>query len=381
MDLPAPAPHYRVALAAMALSAALHAAVFIGMPARFEASEEGEATVITATLVPAEPHRVAVTSPAKHATRRRAAMPQPRREPVRAAKAQSPATPIAPPPGPTPEARAAPLAPAISPAPTDFVAPDGELMAAPGTPLSDVVALAAPSAPPAADAQANAPAPLPDIANFPVEGLPPRLSIDYRLTSALVDAHAAYHWSRDGDAYRITGEGEAVGFFSLFLEGRIEQESSGTVTAAGLRPDRFVENKPGAAQEGLDFDWPDHKVTFEYGDHRKTSALTDDTVDWLSMIFQLAHVPPRTGADTMQLKVFTQRRLYDFHLKVLGVEQIEIPMGKVRALHLRHVDPADGQAVDVWLGIDEHYLPVRMRYPVARNRLMVEQSATSITER
>ena len=52
----------------------------------------------------------------------------------------------------------------------------------------------------------------------------------------------------------------------------------------------------------------------------------------------------------------------------------------MRALHLRHVDPEDGQAVDVWLGIDQHYLPVKMRYPVARNRLMVEQAATSITE-
>jgi hypothetical protein len=35
----------------------------------------------------------------------------------------------------------------------------------------------------------------------------------------------------------------------------------------------------------------------------------------------------------------------------------------------------------VWLGIDQHYLPVKMRYPVAKMRLMVEQSAARISER
>ncbi len=376
MGPPAFPVRYRVAVAAMALSAALHVAIFASIPERIEQSGERDAAVVTATLVPAGPPAPA----AKPAPRRVAPRPRTRRRAVRVAKVNAPAPAVAPAaPEPAPAAVPAPLPPAISAAPTDFVAPGGVPMAAPGTPLSDLVAFAAPPAP--ADATVNASVPPPDPGRFPVEGLPARLSIDYQLTSALVDARAAYHWRREGDAYRITGEGEATGFFSLFLQGHIEQESVGTVTAAGLRPDRFVETRPGAGAEGLDFDWPDHRVTFAYGDHRKTSALTDDTVDWLTMIFQLAHVPPRADAQTMQLKVFTQRRLYDFHLKVLGVEEIEIPMGKVRALHLRHVDPADGQVVDVWLGIDQHYLPVKMRYPAARNRLMVEQSATSITER
>ena len=35
----------------------------------------------------------------------------------------------------------------------------------------------------------------------------------------------------------------------------------------------------------------------------------------------------------------------------------------------------------MWLGVDHHYLPVKLRYPVARNRFMVDQVATSITSR
>ena len=67
-------------------------------------------------------------------------------------------------------------------------------------------------------------------------------------------------------------------------------------------------------------------------------------------------------------------------LRELGTEEIEIPLGKVRTQHLRHVDPQDGSVIDVWLGIDQHYLPVKLRYPVARNRLTVEQVATSISQ-
>jgi hypothetical protein len=221
-------------------------------------------------------------------------------------------------------------------------------------------------------------APEPEV--FPMEGLPAHLSIEYQLSSGPLRANATYQWERDGDSYRIIGVGRAVGLFRIFEDRRIVQESEGTITTAGLRPERFVEKGAGD-HEGIEFDWLKHEVTLEHGEGRKTAPLGDDTVDWLTMIFQLAHTPPRTPGEKLDLHVYTQRKLYDFGLKVLGVEEIEIPLGTVRALHLRHTDPQDGEATDVWLGIDQHYLPVKMRYPVGKINLMVEQSAARITER
>ena len=214
-----------------------------------------------------------------------------------------------------------------------------------------------------------------------MDALPERLSIDYRLSTGPLTAHAVYRWRRKGDTYRIIGEGEATGLFRVFMDGTILQESEGTITTAGLRPERFLEKRSGADDEGVDFDWLKHEVTLEHGDKQKTMKLGDNTLDWLTMIFQLAHVPPRSTDQTLDLHVFTQRKLYDFTLKVIGLEEIEIPLGKVRALHLQHVDPKDGDVMDVWLGVDEHYLPVKMRYPVAKMKLMVEQSASRISER
>ena len=56
-------------------------------------------------------------------------------------------------------------------------------------------------------------------------------------------------------------------------------------------------------------------------------------------------------------------------------------IGAVRTLHLRHEGEKPEQAVDVWLGRDQFPLPVKLRYPVARNRLVVEQVATSVRAR
>ena len=339
---------YRFLAVALAASAALHAAVMVGVPARLDGIEEKPGVAYSATLDPA----VTIAEPASVA-------PPPRRHRARRA------APLL-----QPEALMDPIEPdTLASAMAEPVAEPE--MAPPEIPKPDVIAMAQPAVPVKA---LEAP-------RFQAEALPTELSISYQLTSAMADGRAVYNWSRDGDTYRITGEAEAIGFFTLFLEGRVLQESRGTVTREGLRPESFTERKPGTATEGLEFDWNGRQVTFDRHNEKKTEPLADNVVDWLSMIFQMAAVPPPSG-DDYELRVLTQRRFYVFHLKVLGEESIEIPLGRVRALHLRHIDEKDAtEVVDVWLGIDQHYLPVKLRYPVAKNRLTVEQSATRVVAR
>lgn len=333
-------------LAALALSALAHGAVLVGMPQRIAAIDEGKPPVYSASLEAAPP-------------------------PAPAAIAASALAPV-------PTARSAPRVKRLAAAPT--IPPFGggdalispELMAdAPlATAEREIVALAETAVP----LRPAEPDP------FPVKAMPPSLSIAYQLTSALADGRALYTWEREGDRYRITGEAEAEGFFALFLEGQITQESRGTVTESGLRPERFEERKPNSTSEGLEFDWKERKVTFSRRGQTTIAELADNTVDWLSMIFQLAHVPPQ--GETTAIQVFTQRKMYRYRLEIVGEETIDIPLGRVRALHLRHDDPKDNrEAVDVWLGIEQHYLPVKLRFPVSRNRLMVEQVATRVSAR
>ena len=346
MDFPGLlAPSWRPAAVAVAVSALVHATVLVGVhvPDAGEASLEApplEATLVAAPQAVPEP----VAAPP----------PKPRARPR--PKPPLPGEAVAFLPAAIEEAALAPLAA------DEAIAPESE-------PLPEMVALAQPTVP-------AAPAELP---RFERSALPDEVSIAYSLTSAFADGVAEYTWKRDGDRYEITGFAEATGFFTLFLEGQINQSTSGRVTGEGLRPDRFTERRGTTPEEGLSFDWDARQVEFRRGDERRTAPLADATVDWLSMIFQLAHMPPK--GDTMDLRVYTQRRLYQYRLQVVGFEDLELPFGSARTLHLRHSGQKPEEVVDVWLGVDQHYLPVKLRYPVARNRLVVEQTATSVRAR
>ena len=351
-------PRYRLLSLAVLLSAALHAAVFVTTPRGAGETPEAAPVLFSANREPGGMSLGDTASPPP------AAAPA---KPARKPRARKP-----------PEPPRADEMVAAAPAPVVEEAAEPELLnTAEASPAADekpdVVALATPSVP------KPAPEPVPE--RFPAGALPGNIKITYALTSSFADGRAVYEWEREGDQYVISGEAEAVGFFTLFLEGRILQETRGRITEQGLRPERFVETKPGSPPEGLEFDWGAGKVTFEKGGDKRVDDLKDgSTVDWLSMIFQLAAKPPK-GPGAFDMRVFTQRRMYQFRLRVMGEEEIEIPIGTVRTLHLRHVNEEKNEYVDVWLGVDHHYMPVKMRYPVARNRVMVEQTATRIVAR
>lgn len=341
---------YRFLALALAGSAAVHAAVMIGVRAPSDPLEEPPGAAYSATLDPAaqvvEPAAAPAPKPARpHRVRAHRAAPLLPAEPLLDPIAPDTLASALPEPLPEPE---------ITPAPAD---------------KPDVVAMAQPAVP--------VKAPEPPV--FKSEVLPDELSITYQLTSAMADGKAVYEWKRDGDRYRITGEAAAEGFFTLFLEGRVVQETTGTITPRGLKPERFTERKPSTATEGLEFDWAGGTVTFDRHNEKKTDALGGNIVDWLSMLFQTAANPPPSSG-VYELNVLTQRKLYRFKLEVLGEEELDIPIGKVRTLHMRHIDEKDAtEIVDVWLGIEQSYLPVKLRYPVARNRLMVDQVATRVS--
>jgi len=354
----------RTLFAALCISLLAHAAILAGAPDWGQRQGEEEPVRFDARLVPAEATQSKASSPAPSPAKK---AKRPRLRPMR------PDAPIAMlesdavPPPIMRESEAAPAelaAPVLLPEPPPRFAQGRDFSLEP-----EQIALAAPSTF----------APVPGAPKFDATALPESLSIEYELKSAFADGRAEYTWSREGTQYSVRSVVEAIGFFTLFLEGRIVQESHGEVTAEGLKPAGFLEKRGNSPDEGLAFDWAKREVTFIKGDERKTGVLIDNTVDWLSMIFQLAHMPPPERA--FDIHVFTQRRMYNFHLEVLGLEEIEIPLGRMRALHLRHNGMREAEQVDVWLSPENHYLPVKMRFPVARNRLVVEQDAVRITGR
>jgi hypothetical protein len=159
----------------------------------------------------------------------------------------------------------------------------------------------------------------------------------------------------------MTAVTETTGLAALLKPLRIEWESRGRVTAAGLQPEHFLIRRNGSeTDERADFDWAQMQVRIA---NAAAQALKPGAQDLLSFHYQLAWLPhPETGSavsSVNMLTVVTGKKSEDYALEMLGDEEIKTPAGVFRTLHVRA--PGDN-ATELWLDYDHFMLPVKIRH-------------------
>jgi hypothetical protein len=193
--------------------------------------------------------------------------------------------------------------------------------------------------------------------------LPKRIQIVYALYKGeqkLNVGRMTHTWQIDGTQYTLTSIAEATGLFSLFVRGTLIQVSRGELAAEGLKPSEFwiQRGQSGNRTESASFDWAGQLLRYGRPNEQRTQALGAGTQDVLSVLYQLALTAPHSG--TLNLAVTNGRKFDNYRYRVEGEETLETPLGTVKAEHLAKADP-DGDRLDVWLAVDYHYLPVRLK--------------------
>ncbi len=203
--------------------------------------------------------------------------------------------------------------------------------------------------------------------------LPPRGKIVYRVDrgdSNFEIGVARHEWDIADGRYHLSSVVETTGLVWLFKAYRIEMESHGVLTAAGLQPESFAIRRNGQeTKEKAWFDWANMKV--RVGD-RAEQALDYGAQDLLSFNYQLGYMPHPEAGGT--LPIATGRKYGVYRLEVLGDEEITVPAGTLRTLHLRA--PGDN-TTELWLAYDYLLLPVKIRHVDAKGDSFV-QVATEI---
>jgi hypothetical protein len=228
---------------------------------------------------------------------------------------------------------------------------------------------AEPALPPAPEA---APPPVADSA-LAEPRLPPRGMILYRVDrgdSNFEIGVARHEWEIADGRYHLSSVVETTGLVWLFKAYRIDMQSDGAMTAAGLQPERFAIRRNGQeTREKAVFDWDN--MTVRVGGHAE-QALAPGAQDLLSFNYQLGFLPhPEAGS---VLPIATGRKYGVYRLEVLGDEDIDVPAGRMRTLHLR----APGEnTTELWLAYDYLLLPVKIRHVDAKGDSFV-QVATQI---
>lgn len=279
---------------------------------------------------------------------------------------------LQPPPPPPVAHPAAEPKPSVKPRPKSVRS--APLAAAKPSPIAETVAPVVESKPPeiAPESPSTAAAKVPEPAKplLPAKGRM-RFAIFYG-TQGFQIGRAEHRWEFTEDGhYRLTGMTETSGLVALIKPLVFENESSGRLVAGGLQPETYRTRKNGKdANENADFDWSTAEVRLSRSG--AVQPVSPGAQDILSLNYQLAYLRQPEGGATVG--VVTGKKYDRFALDALGEEEIDIPAGHFRTLHLR----AMGDTVtEIWIALDHHRLPVKIRYTDKKGDIF-EQVATEI---
>ncbi len=179
-----------------------------------------------------------------------------------------------------------------------------------------------------------------------------------------------WDFAEDG-TYILRSVTETTGIAAVFKPTRIEQESRGRMAAGGLQPVRFTTLKNGReTNENADFDWSTAEIRLA----RDTSVLpmSPGSQDILSLNFQLAYIGRLE--EGISVGVATGKKYERYAIDSLGEEEIDVPAGHFRTLHVR----AQTETItEIWIALEQRGLPVKIRFTDKKGDSF-EQVATEI---
>jgi len=245
--------------------------------------------------------------------------------------------------------------PAASTAPAPIALPNADASAAP------------PAAPDSPQAITETPAPAAPPITKPVEPGPPAhpLPLHAQLVFTVYKGtdfpvgQARHKLDIDNEHhYTLKSSITTVGLVSLFKTFVMEQQSSGTISAQGLRPDKFSEGRVNDdANQNLtaQFDWTDKTLAFSSGNQ---TALPEQTQDMLSFQYQLSQLP--LDQPVVSMYISNGKKLEKYQLEVGEAGYILTRKGKMAALPLRKIHAPGEEGLEVWLGMEYRLLPVKI---------------------
>lgn len=188
-------------------------------------------------------------------------------------------------------------------------------------------------------------------------------------------------FTHDNGRYNLKVTGRGRGLAALLYPGTFTGESFGMITAEGLRPDKFIEERgnPDKRRE-ITFDHEKRLLNIPDKEPIPFEGAPHDALTW---IVQFYFAMPK--GDAVTLSVGTSRRMDVYTLTRIGEEEIEAPTGDVDPVtgtrSLKKVKTelwkgarkpdADGKPVgsaQFWLAPEWHYVPFRLKVVSAQGR-------------
>jgi hypothetical protein len=196
------------------------------------------------------------------------------------------------------------------------------------------------------------------LAALAVQAAPPqRIEIASQiLRNDSVVADVTYRLQHDGRTYRLTETWKGRGFFAL--AGSATRSSRGVISAQGLQPLEFADERTGRRTARALFDWKAKTVTLQYRGEPRTEPLPPHAHDRLAFLFTFAFAPPAAAGSRFVFDLLDGRGQSHHIYEVDGRAKLKIPAGEFDAMKL--VRPDTDELTEIWLAVELGYLPVRV---------------------
>ncbi len=188
--------------------------------------------------------------------------------------------------------------------------------------------------------------------------MPPPATLRYELRRGRITGSGELFWRPDGERYSLRLQGSVVGLNVL------TQESSGTLDAQGLAPQRFTDQRARRPMVAANFEREAGRIRFSGpSTELPWQAGVQDRLSWMVQLAAVAEAEPQRLAEgeriVMQV-VGVRADASTWAFRSLGPEVLTLFGDRLETVRLlrepRH--PYDTR-VEVWLDPARHHLPVR----------------------
>lgn len=162
--------------------------------------------------------------------------------------------------------------------------------------------------------------------------------------------------------YQMSSEVRPNGLAALLVSGQIDEKANGEIRDGTVRPARYerrVETPKKKQTIQLRFDWSANQILARDDREQATLPLSPGVVDPLSLNLRVMWDLQR-GRVPEQYPLADDTELKTYQIKNEGEENLDTPLGKLRAVRISQSKPGKTRITTFWFAPDLHYLPVRV---------------------
>ena len=168
-------------------------------------------------------------------------------------------------------------------------------------------------------------------------------------------------YTRTPGGYRIESVTKAIGLLAMFKAEVIRVTSEGTLTAKGLRPLTYIQERKLDTERNTraDFDWKTKHITLTDRAGKRTLPLPAGTQDRLSAMYQFMFAPLQNTTE-LNFNMTNGSKVDEYSYRITPDQNMTISLGTFKALYIAS-PPQDGEnRTEIWLATEHGNFPYKM---------------------